>query len=206
MGFNNEKVRFFSIYFTNRLNSFFIIFNSDISNLLIDLSVFLINGKLINFRSHPHFNKLFTFILRLIIVSVAIFEKIDRFRRPYPFLLKLASRSYYRFLKYSYWSVNYKVWNRIKALNYSKAREKVDQLSTMLFRGFKIHCLGRFSRRQRSKSFWIHLGMVPLNNFCVNIDYGNYCIPIKNSLISVKVWINVVQMAEFQDVPENIYY
>lgn len=58
------------------------------------------------------------------------------------------------------------------------------------YRGFKIQCVGRFSRRQRASSYWFSLGKVPLNTLSSIIDYGFYSMPIRNSAISVKVWIN----------------
>jgi hypothetical protein len=55
------------------------------------------------------------------------------------------------------------------------------------FRGFKIQCLGRFTRKQRSaKLTWIRNG-VPLNSISADIDYGTYSVVLKNSIINVKV-------------------
>ena len=59
-----------------------------------------------------------------------------------------------------------------------------------MFKGFKVHCCGRFSRRQRASSYWFSKGKVPLNTISSNIDYGFFTIPIRNSAISVKVWLN----------------
>lgn len=58
------------------------------------------------------------------------------------------------------------------------------------FRGFKIQCLGRFTRRQRSAKFtWIRNG-VPLNTISAAVDYGHYSIVLVNSLINVRVWFH----------------
>lgn len=56
------------------------------------------------------------------------------------------------------------------------------------FRGFKIQCLGRFTRRQRSaKLTWIGHG-VPLNTISAFIDYGSFQTVLLNSSINVRVW------------------
>lgn len=59
-----------------------------------------------------------------------------------------------------------------------------------MFKGFKVHCVGRFSRRQRASSYWFSKGKVPLNTISAKIDYGFFTIPVRNSAISVKVWLN----------------
>lgn len=55
--------------------------------------------------------------------------------------------------------------------------------------GFKFHCLGRFTRRQRAISRWIYAHRLPLNTLSAFIDYGFYTIPLRNSAIAVKVWL-----------------
>ena len=61
-----------------------------------------------------------------ILINKTCFDKISRFRQYVPLITKLASRSYYRFIKYNYWSVNYKLWHSINAFNYLKARQEVE--------------------------------------------------------------------------------
>jgi len=62
------------------------------------------------------------------------------------------------------------------------------------FSGFKIKCVGRFSRRLRARSYWYSLGNVPLNSIMAPIQYGFFCAPLKNSSISVKVWMQVFRL------------
>jgi hypothetical protein len=58
------------------------------------------------------------------------------------------------------------------------------------FRGFKIQCLGRFTRRQRSvKLTWIGHG-VPLNTISAYVDYGSFNVVLVNSSINVRVWFH----------------
>lgn len=56
------------------------------------------------------------------------------------------------------------------------------------FRGFKIQCLGRFTRKQRSaKLTWAHRG-VPLSTISAKVDYSTFSVVLINSSINVKVW------------------
>ena len=55
--------------------------------------------------------------------------------------------------------------------------------------GFKMSFKGRFSRKQRASSIWFHQGYVPLNTVKAIIDYAFFTIPLKNSAISVKLWL-----------------
>ena len=75
-------------------------------------------------------------------------------------------------------------------ITYKYIHERQKSIELLDYRGFKIQCLGRFSRRQRASSYWFSLGKVPLNTFSNLIDYGFYTLPIRNSAISVKVWIS----------------
>jgi ribosomal protein S3 len=53
--------------------------------------------------------------------------------------------------------------------------------------GYKLHCCGRFSRKQIASSLWFNFGNVPLNTISAKIDYGFNTIPLHNSLVSIKV-------------------
>jgi len=48
---------------------------------------------------------------------------------------------------------------------------------------------GRFSRKQKASSIWFSYGKVPLNKVNINIDYSFFTIPLKNSAVSIKIWI-----------------
>lgn len=55
--------------------------------------------------------------------------------------------------------------------------------------GFKFHCKGRFTRKQIAASYWFREGRVSLNTLSANIDYSFVTVPLRNSAISVKVWL-----------------
>jgi len=55
--------------------------------------------------------------------------------------------------------------------------------------GYKMSFKGRFTRKQRASSIWFHQGFVPLNTIKGSIDYSFFTIPLKNSAISIKLWL-----------------
>jgi ribosomal protein S3 len=48
---------------------------------------------------------------------------------------------------------------------------------------------GRFSRKQRASSIWFNYGKVPLNSIKASIDYSFFTVPLRNSAVSIKIWI-----------------
>lgn len=55
--------------------------------------------------------------------------------------------------------------------------------------GFKFVFKGRFSRKQRASKITLLIGKVPLNTLKYKIDYSFVTIPLKNSAISLKLYI-----------------
>jgi len=53
--------------------------------------------------------------------------------------------------------------------------------------GFKLHCLGRFSRKERASSIWFRQVKVPLNTLSAVIDFGYFTVPLRNSSATVKL-------------------
>jgi len=53
--------------------------------------------------------------------------------------------------------------------------------------GFKFHCLGRFSRKERASSIWFRQVKVPLNTLNAFIDYAFFTVPLRNSSATVKI-------------------
>lgn len=74
-----------------------------------------------------------------------------------------------------------------KRLLYYKIKEIYKSNSYLL--GFKMSFKGRFSRKQRASSIWFHQGYVPLNTIKANIDFAFFSVPIKNSAVSIKLWL-----------------
>lgn len=55
--------------------------------------------------------------------------------------------------------------------------------------GFKLLCLGRFSRRQRARKIFFSDFKMPLTKISANIDYNFSVVSIDNSAVSVKIWL-----------------
>jgi len=94
-------------------------------------------------------------------------------------------------IKYNYYVFNYKFFYKYNKINKSKLRKFHQRklLNRGIIFGYKMAFYGRFTRKQRAASIWFKLGRVPLNSVTCKIDYGFYTIPLKNSAISIKVWL-----------------
>lgn len=89
--------------------------------------------------------------------------------------------------------INYKLiqdmWLFFNNFNLRNLRQKyITRFKTSLY-GFKIVVKGRFSRKQRASKVSLNMGKVPLNTGDAKIDYSFFTLPIKNSAVSVKVYL-----------------
>lgn len=90
-----------------------------------------------------------------------------------------------RFKFFNLWRFNY---TRIFKFNRFKLKlDKSKSFRKLL--GFKFHCSGRFSRKQRASSIWFRESKIPLNTINANIEYGFFTVPIRNSAVSIKIWL-----------------
>jgi ribosomal protein S3 len=48
---------------------------------------------------------------------------------------------------------------------------------------------GRFTRKQRAGHYWFSRGRAPLNTLSALVDFAIFYLPLKNSTISVRVWL-----------------
>jgi hypothetical protein len=98
----------------------------------------------------------------------------------------LKSFMYYMYVQYGFNSlIDYLKIN--KRNHYLKMKKLYS--SSSFFLGYKMSFKGRFTRKQRASSVWFHQGFVPLNTIKGHIDYSFFTIPLKNSAISVKLWL-----------------
>lgn len=105
-------------------------------------------------------------------------------------IIRYSCINFNRYLKFNYWvhqiylNSKYNNWklNNLKSRikNYTKANN---------LKGYKMYLSGRFRRKQRAAYYWFSKGKVPLNTLSAFIDYAYYTIPLKNSAITVKVWL-----------------
>lgn len=93
---------------------------------------------------------------------------------------------FYKFVQYSFNElVSYLNINKKKY--YLKMKELFSTSSYIL--GYKMSLKGRFTRKQRASSVWFHQGFVPLNTIKGCVDYSFFTIPLKNSAVSIKLWL-----------------
>ena len=92
---------------------------------------------------------------------------------------------------YLYVSFSFKKFLEYLNLNRRKHYIKLKNIykSSSYILGYKMSFKGRFTRKQRASSIWFHQGFVPLNTIKGFIDYSFFTIPLKNSAISIKLWL-----------------
>lgn len=92
--------------------------------------------------------------------------------------------------KYNYYIFNYELyWLQNNSINSIKERQ-LKLVKNDLFYGLKIKFTGRFSRKQRAGFYSYVVGSVPLNTLKAFIDYDYSVAVVRNSAVSVKVWLN----------------
>jgi ribosomal protein S3 len=104
--------------------------------------------------------------------------------------LLICNLHYNRFLRFKLWTNVMQHVLQLNNINNRKIRQNFfrNHYPSSIM-GYKLHCCGRFSRKQIASSLWFNFGNVPLNTISAKIDYGFNTIPLHNSLVSIKVWI-----------------
>jgi ribosomal protein S3 len=81
------------------------------------------------------------------------------------------------------------LWNVVHKLNKRDARKNKNAYKVSGLVAFKMALKGRFSRKQRASSLWYAHGRASLNRLNIKIDYAFVKIPLKNSVVSIKIWL-----------------
>lgn len=95
------------------------------------------------------------------------------------------------YIKYLY--ISYSYYQFINAFNVNKRKfylkvKELHKINSYIL-GYKMSFRGRFTRKQRASSIWFHQGVVPLNTVKGHIDFAFFTIPLKNSSVSIKLWL-----------------
>lgn len=94
-------------------------------------------------------------------------------------------------MRYNYYKYNYEWLQQYKSMNPLKKRiEKKNANIIVGFLGFKLQFKGRFSRKQRAANLWFQEGRVPLSTLSSKIEFSFYTVPLVNSAMTVRVWLN----------------
>lgn len=110
-----------------------------------------------------------------------------KYKRKLPVKLINFSLYFYKnILNYEYLK---KLWWKFNNFNLRNIRQTYIVKYKSILMGFKFAFRGRFSRKQRASFIWIHEGKVPLNTLNLFIDYSFLTISLKNSAVSIKIWL-----------------
>lgn len=93
-----------------------------------------------------------------------------------------------RFFKYYYINFCYKSGYNDLNVNFLRSRTIKKTKGSNLI-GYKMYLMGRFTRKQRAGHLWFSRGKVPLTSIMSFVDYAFHSLALKNSTITVKVWL-----------------
>jgi len=81
------------------------------------------------------------------------------------------------------------LWLKHNSINKHNIRNNIIIKRKSSLIGYKMGFYGRFARKQKASSIWYNYGRMPLNKVSINIDYAFFTIPLKNSAVSIKIWL-----------------
>lgn len=81
------------------------------------------------------------------------------------------------------------LWSKLKIINKRNLRQQYLPKYKSHIMGFKMIFRGRFSRKDRASKMTLVMGKVPLNTLESKIDYTFLTMPLKNSIISFKIYM-----------------
>jgi hypothetical protein len=173
----------FIFNFSIRRGAFSFFFQNNIK-LNINFNDFLYPSKHEQLKYKIDFTGFFFFIYEDFLLNKnIIFNNILKFEKNM-YYLRYTQYFFNRYMQYKYWIYNY------DSSNYNHLKQRILKFkwkSGLL--GYKLQCLGRFSRKQRASSRWFCFKSTPLNTIDANIDYNYWSLPITNSIITIKVWL-----------------
>lgn len=195
------KTNKLKIYFLNKLKvlSFMIVYikNKLLLNLLfgsnkyyIDDFVAILFGLRGDYTTFFFFNSdyvfltIYSFFFNNSLNYIAVIKSNTRYITTSHYFLK--SYMFYLYVQYGF--INLLNYLKINKKNYYFKMKELYSTSSFIL-GYKMSFKGRFSRKQRASSVWFHQGFVPLNTIKGSIDYSFFTIPLKNSAISIKLWL-----------------
>ena len=150
-------------------------------------NIFLnINNKfyIIELNNYKYINSVFN---SLYINNNILYYNIEKYKKIYTNLLFTSINIKKLYLNYHYYKI---LW--LKSIGFKKRiwRNKEDNDKKPIIIGYKMSFRGRFSRKQRASSIWFTHGKVPLNTINNVIDYSFFTVPLRNSAVSIKIWIH----------------
>ena len=114
------------------------------------------------------------------------YENIEKFKILYINCLLLISNITKNFINFNFIKF---LWSNIEVLNKRNIRKDENLYKVSGIFAFKMSFKGRFSRKQRASNIWYAYGRASLNRINIKVDYAFVKIPIKNSVVSIKIWL-----------------
>lgn len=81
------------------------------------------------------------------------------------------------------------LWDIASKFNRRNSRHNLNEYKKSGLIAFKMAFKGRFSRKQRASSIWYSNGRASLNRLDLEVDYAFVKVPLKNSIVSIKIWL-----------------
>jgi hypothetical protein len=180
----------------NRLNSY--IKNKGLINLLFGVNKYNMDSLaiilfILKFDINTFFfvNKNYVSLLMYNFFNNYIFLNINTLFNIQSKYLIISNYFLKTYIKYLY--ISYSYYQFINAFNVNKRKiflkiKELHKINSYIL-GYKMSFKGRFTRKQRASSIWFHQGVVPLNTVKGHIDFAFFTIPLKNSSVSIKLWL-----------------
>ncbi len=183
--FLNNYIKFFgfilgfsSIYDNNNL--IFKLFLYDVEDFDLDLVV--INNKKNNFWQQ-NYNVKLLFIEKIILESLSFFLKKKKLKIEFYIL---SSEIITAQLIINYVLIKLKQQFQLGDILYPLVRFLKEQEDIL---GYRIDCIGRFTRKQRASFLTLKSGNTPFSSLNKYIEYEEYSIILKYGKCSIKVWL-----------------
>jgi hypothetical protein len=107
--------------------------------------------------------------------------------------IRSSMKSINRFMLYTFKLYNYYTYISFKKINFLKSRNIWNTRKLKII-GYKFKFSGRFSRKQRAGHMWYSKGRYSLNSIYNYIDYAYWTLPLVNSAITIRLWINHAEL------------
>lgn len=142
-----------------------------------------VNGvTALNATLYTNLNQVFSSVLNLFNNFIISYVK----KKVNTSMLAFSSFFNTHFLNYSMLKT---LWNVFNKVNLRNERDLYMPKYQSLIKGFKMVLKGRFSRKQRASKMTLLLGKVPLNTLNVKMEFSLEVTTVKNSAISLKLYM-----------------
>ena len=156
-------------------------------NIFYNIFLNINNNKLYIIELLNDYNYINNIFYSIYINNNVLYNNIYKYKKIYTNVLYLSINFTKLYLNYNYYKI---LW--LKLIGFKKKiwknKDENDVKSVII--GYKMSFKGRFSRKQRASSIWFTHGKVPLNTINNIIDYSFFTVPLRNSAVSIKIWIH----------------